>query len=77
MEESKNLKLTESVEAGLREDEQVALNPLAFIPEAQQAGLKPHEESTAPEDPSEAASDAAESTRPAVEAESKLKVQPQ
>jgi multidrug efflux pump subunit AcrA (membrane-fusion protein) len=35
------------VETGLKEGDEVALNPLAYIPEAQRAALKPHDSSDA------------------------------
>ncbi len=54
------------VEAGLKDGDKVVLNPLAFIPEAQQAALKPHgdaEESESPSKPPGVA-ESSDGTRP-------------
>ena len=52
------------VEAGLKEGDEVFLNPLAFIPEAQRAGLKPHDDSD------DSRNDAKESVPPTKDSES-------
>ena len=57
------------VEAGLKEGDEVVLNPLAFIPEAQRAALKPHDNvrespGASPPEPSRAPSRAPDAAKP-------------